>query len=154
MSQLLDDVERLVTPALAQSGIELADLTYQKSAGGWTLSFYIDKAGGVTLDDCSFWSTRLGELLDATTLIDRAYVLEVSSPGLDRALRKPADFQRFSGKAVHTKLIEPINGQRNFHGELLGGDENAIRMRLDDGREVALPLANLAKCRLKPEFKF
>jgi ribosome maturation factor RimP len=154
VSQLLQDVERLVEPALAQDGVELVDLSYQKAPGGWTLSFYIDKSGGVTLDDCAMWSGRFGEIIDASNLIDRAYVLEVSSPGLDRALRKPADFVRFSGRLVHAKLAMPLDGQRNFHGELLGGDATAIRLKLDTGRTVSLPLENVTKCRLKPEFNF
>jgi ribosome maturation factor RimP len=154
VSQLLVDVERLVEPALAQDGLELVDLSYQKSPGGWTLSFFIDKAGGVTLDDCTAWNHRFGEILDASNLMDRAYVLEVSSPGLDRALRKPADFARFSGRVVHAKLFAPQEGQRNFHGLLLGGDEQSVRLKLDDGRDVALLLENVAKCRLKPEIKF
>ncbi len=154
MSQLLIDVERLVEPALAQEGVQLADLTYQKSPVGWTLSFYLDKVGGITLDDCAAWNDRLGDILEASNLLDRAYVLEVSSPGLDRALRKPADFVRFAGKAVHAKLFAPQDGQRNFHGILLGGDEKNVSMKLDDGREVALSQENIAKCRLKPEINF
>jgi ribosome maturation factor RimP len=154
VGQLLVDVERLVGPALAQEGLELVDLSYQKSPGGWTLAFFIDKPGGVTLDDCTAWNGRFGDLLDASNLMDRAYVLEVSSPGLDRALRKPADFVRFAGKAVHAKLFAPQDGQRNFHGILLGGDERMVRLKLDDGREVSLSVENMAKCRLNPDIKF
>ena len=154
MSQLMKDVEQLVEPTLTQNGLELVDLAYQKSSGGWTLSFFIDKPGGVTMDDCTTWNERLGEILDASDLFDRSYVLEVSSPGLDRALRKPADFLKFAGKAVHAKLFAPQDGQRNFHGVLLGGDEKVIRMKLDDGREVSLNQENVTKCRLKPEINF
>ena len=152
--QLLTDVELLVGPSLAQEGVELVDLTYQKGPSGWTLSFYLDKAGGITLDDCAAWNERLSGMLDSSNLLDRAYVLEVSSPGLDRALRKPADFARFAGKAVHAKLFAPLEGQRNFHGILLGGDAENVRLKLDDGREVSLSLENMAKCRLKPEINF
>ena len=154
MSQLLKDLEQLLEPALTQNGLELVDLSYQKSSGGWTLAFFIDKPGGVTMDDCATWNERFGELLDASNLIERAYVLEVSSPGLDRAVRKPADFVRFAGRAVHAKLFAPQDGQRNFHGFLLGGDESAIRVKLDDGREVSLAQENVTKCRLKPEINF
>jgi ribosome maturation factor RimP len=154
VSQLLSDVEKCVEPELAREGIELVDLTYQKGPAGWTLSFYLDKSGGITLDDCTDWNNRLGQILDASDLLDRAYVLEVSSPGLDRALRKAADFTRFAGKAVHAKLLAPIDGQKNFHGILLGGDDKSVQLKLDTGREVSLPMDNMAKCRLKPDIKF
>src|SRR5579859_1530705 len=118
VSDLLTKIEQLLTPCLEQEHTELVDLTYQKSHGGWTLSLYLDKPGGITLDDCEAWSHRLGALIDASDTIDRSYVLEVSSPGLDRPLRKLKDFQRFAGQKVHVKLYAPINGQKNFHGVL------------------------------------
>ena len=150
MSEILDEIERHVMPLLSAEGVELVDLTYQKGPSGWTLCFYLDKPGGITLTDCENWSARLGTEIDGANLIDRSYVLEVSSPGLDRALRKTADFQRFAGERVQVKLFAPINGQKNFHGKLLGGDDEAIRLELEDGRNVSLPRSQVAKCRLDP----
>lgn len=153
MSEILDEIERHVTPLLSAEGVELVDLTYQKGPSGWTLCFYLDKPGGITLTDCETWSDRLGTAIDSANLIDRSYVLEVSSPGLDRALRKTSDFQRFSGERVHVKLFAPMDGQKNFHGKLLGGDDESIRMELEDGRNISLPRSQVAKCRLDPVIK-
>ena len=154
MSQLLAEIERLVTPALAAENTELVDVTYQREPSGWTLCFYLDKPGGVTLDDCESWSDRLGQLLDAANLIEGSYNLEVSSPGLNRALRRTKDFEKFAGERVHVKLFAPVNGQKNFHGTLRGADEEFIRMTLeDDKRDVELPRAMLAKCRLDPKIE-
>ena len=154
MSDLLDKVEQLVTPVLEKDHYELVDLTYQKSHGGWTLSLYLDKPGGITLDECASWSDRLGQLIESAGVFDRSYVLEVSSPGLDRPLRKMKDFDKFIGQKIHAKLFAPIDGQRNYHGVLLGADENTVRMELDDKRQVELPRAQMAKCRLEPVIDF
>jgi ribosome maturation factor RimP len=150
VSELLEQIETHVGPILAAENVELVDLTYQKGPAGWTLCFYLDKSGGITLDDCAMWSDRLGQEIDAANLIERAYVLEVASPGLDRPLRKTGDFQKYAGERVHVKLFAPLNGQKNFHGELLGGDEREVRVRLEDKREVNLPREAIAKCRLDP----
>lgn len=154
MSDLLAKIEELVTPILEKEQVELVDLTYQKSHGGWTLSFFLDKPGGITLDDCTDWSHRLDGAIEAASLLDRSYVLEVASPGLDRPLRKLKDFERFAGQKVHAKLFAPIDGQKNFHGVLLGADESVVRMELDDKRRVELPRTQMAKCRLNPDIKF
>lgn len=154
MSDLITKIEEFVTPILEKDQVELVDLTYQKTHSGWTLSFYLDKPGGITLEDCQDWSHRLGTVLDESLLIDRSYVLEVASPGLDRALRKLKDFEKFSGQMVHAKLFAPLDGQKNFHGVLLGADEAVIRMELDDKRTVELPRSQIAKCRLNPVIKF
>ncbi len=154
VNDLLTKIEQLVTPILEKEDVELVDLTYQKSHGGWTLSFFLDKPNGITLDDCTDWSHRLGTILDASDVLDRAYVLEVSSPGLDRSLRKLKDFQKFAGQKVHVRLLNPLNGQKNFHGVLLGASENSIRLELDDKRKVDLPMDQLAKCRLQPVVSF
>ena len=154
MSDLLAKIEELVTPDLAKEQVELVDLTYQKSHGGWTLSFYLDKPGGITLDDCETWSRRLDVLIEAASLFDRPYVLEVASPGLDRPLRKTKDFEKYAGQKVHARLYAPINGQKNFHGVLLGADESVVRLELDDKRQVELPRTQLARCRLEPVITF
>jgi len=154
VSHLLEQIEQLVTPVLEQEQVELVDLTYQKSHGGWTLSLYMDKPGGFTLQDCEDWSAKLGGIIDASDLIDRTYVLEVASPGLDRPLRKLKDFERFKGEKVHVKLFAPIDGQKNFHGILTGADESSIHLTLDDKRDVSLPRNQMAKCRLNPVISF
>lgn len=154
MSDLLAKIEELITPVLNPESVELVDLTYQKSHGGWTLSLYLDKPGGITLDDCTDWSHRLGSLFEAENVFDRPYVLEVASPGLDRPLRKLRDFEKFAGQKVHVKLFAPIDGQKNFHGNLLGADEAVIRLELDTKKQVELPRSQVAKCRVEPVITF
>lgn len=155
MSQILTDIEALVTPILSAEQVELVDLTYQKTHSGWTLSLYLDKPGGITLDDCERWSRELGNVVETANILNHGYVLEVSSPGLDRALRKSSDFEKFAGQRVHAKLFAPINGQKNFHGTLLGADEENIRIHLEDQkRDVELPRSQVAKCRLDPVIDF
>jgi ribosome maturation factor RimP len=112
------------------------------------LRIYIDKPGGVTTDDCATVSYRVGLLLDVEDIIPHQYVLEVASPGLDRGLYKPADYERFAGNPAHIRLTEPIDGQRNFHGTLVGLDhEGEPAALLDDeqGRRHRLPLSQVVK---------
>ncbi len=154
MSELVEQIEQRISPLLDAEQVELVDLTYGKSQAGWTMCFFLDKPGGITLADCEVWSDRLGTIVDETGLIERSYVLEVSSPGIDRALRKPKDFQKFAGQRVHAKLFAGINGQKNFHGVLLSGDDVEIRMHTDEGQDVALPRGQVAKCRLDPKIDF
>ena len=153
MSDLLERLERCVAPVLKAEDVELVDLTYQKEQGGWTLCLYLDKAGGITLSDCEVWSDRLGAVVDESGIIDRSYVLEVSSPGLDRPLRKAGDFRKYAGQRVRVKLYAALGGQKNFQGELLGGDESLIRVRLEDGRDIEFPRSQVAKCRLDPDIR-
>lgn len=134
-------IETLVEAMLEQESAELVDLRFAKEGPKWVLRVYVDKQGGVTLDDCAYFSDRIGSLLDAENAIDRAYVLEVSSPGLDRVIKKPKDYQRFAGKSVKIRLKVPENGQRNFHCKLSGFEDDKVIVD-DNGtrREFALAL--------------
>jgi ribosome maturation factor RimP len=154
VSSILQDIENLVVPVLERENVELVDVTYQRQPAGWTLCFYIDKPDGVTLDDCTYWSHELGAVLDASPLLTHAYNLEVASPGLDRPLKKVKDFERFKGQRIHVRLYAPLNGQKNFIGELLGADEKVIRLRQEDKREFELDRTQVAKAKLDPIFKF
>ena len=154
MSEIIDQIEQQVTPMLEAEGVELVDLTYGKGPSGWTVCFFLDKTGGFSLADCELWNDKLGPIIDESGLIERSYVLEVSSPGLDRALRKTKDFQKFAGERVDVKLYAAINGQKNFHGKLLGGDDAEIRIKTDEGHDVALQRSQIAKCKLDPEITF
>jgi len=92
MSQMLQDIEGLISPVLEGENVELVDLTYQKGPGGWVLCFYLDKPGGINLTDCENWSRQFGSLLEQTDLIPQAYNLEVSSPWIGSALKKAEGF--------------------------------------------------------------
>lgn len=154
MSSLIADIENLTAPVLEANQVELVDLTYQKGPGGWALCFYLDKPGGITLTDCEHWSSELGTLVENSQLISGSYSLEVSSPGLDRPLKKLKDFQKFTGQRISVKLFAPLNGQKNFHGTLLGADDESIKMQTDEKKDVALPRSQVAKCKLDPVIEF
>src|SRR5262249_62403685 len=116
-----------------------------------TLRVYIDKPGGVTLGDCALVSQRIGLILDVEDVIPHQYTLEVASPGLDRGLYKEADYERFAGLPAHIRISEPIEGQRNFHGKLIGldreGAEGGVAAVIEepDGKGRHLPLAKIIK---------
>lgn len=131
--------------------LEVVDVEFRREPGGRILRVFIDKPGGVTLDDCQALSRQLSQWLDEVDLIADSYNLEVSSPGIERPLTKPRDFVRFAGHRVHVRTFGPIDGRRNFKGELLGLEEEAVVLRLDDG-DVQIPMEQVAKARLMAEF--
>ncbi len=154
MGEVVGELEKLLGPAMSQENVELVDLTYQKGPGGWILAFFIDKPGGITLDDCSAWNEKISLILDQTDLIPHAYSLEVSSPGLDRPLKNLADCKRFMGERVSVKLYAAINGQKNFHGSLKAASDQEIVILTDEKKEVTLPLQQVAKSKLDPKIEF
>src|SRR5262245_15369984 len=103
-------IEKAVQGVLDQEAVELVDLRYVHESGRWVLRFFLDKTGGVTLGDCEHLSNRIGAILDLTDLLPRSYVLEVSSPGIDRLLKRERDFKRFSGYRVQVWLSTPEAG--------------------------------------------
>jgi ribosome maturation factor RimP len=148
---IVERVRALAEPILADRGLELVEAEFQRETRGWILRLYIDRPGGVTLDDCQKVSEELGDHLDVADVIDHPYDLEVSSPGLDRPLTRDADFVRFAGKAARIVTRDPIEGQRNFRGRLAGLAEGAVLLTLADGRQVRMPRDLIAKARLEIE---
>jgi len=140
-------IENLVAPLLAQEAAEFVDLECVREHGSLVLRFYLDKAGGITLDDCEHLSNRLGALLDEADVVPGTYVLEVSSPGLDRVLKKEKDFVRFAGKAVQVRLRTPQDGRRNFKGVLQGFSEGKVRVECA-GSRFEFPLGLIDEARL------
>jgi len=120
------EIEALLTPLIEQEGGELVDLQWRKEGAQWVLRLFLDKPNGVTLDDCAYFSDRVSATLDEGDKISRSYVLEVSSPGLDRVVKKDKDFARFAGKPVKLRLKLPESGQRRFSGVLQGLNEGRI----------------------------
>ncbi|PLX96937.1 MAG: ribosome maturation factor [Desulfuromonas sp.] len=157
---VLERVQRLVEPILVDAGMELVDLEYKREGRDWFLRLFIDKEGGVTLDDCAGISHEVGALFEVEDVIDTAYRLEVSSPGLDRPLKKAADFERFAGKLVKIKTYEKIDPdqrghqRKTFTGELLGLVGGEVRIRQTDrkGGEASFPFEAIAKANLEFEF--
>ncbi|MBR3745797.1 MAG: ribosome maturation factor RimP [Selenomonadaceae bacterium] len=132
---------------LAGTDFELVDVEYVKERD-WYLRVFVDKAGGIDLDDCQNLSEQLGEKLDAADIINGAYILEVSSPGIDRILKKDKDFIREAGKVVDVTLYAPLNGEKIFVGELIGRDEKFLRLKDME----PLPREKVALVRLHIDF--
>lgn len=134
----ISGIERLLTPLLEQESAELVDLRFAKEGPRWVLRLFLDKEGGITLDDCAYLSERIGSLIDTSGLITRSYVLEVSSPGLDRVIKYEKDYIRFSGRSVRLRLKLPSLGQRNFKGRLQGFKDGKVLVETEGGpREFA-----------------
>ncbi len=149
---IVKQVESLIEPILEQMGYELVDVEYVSSFGRWILRLFVDKEGGVTIGDCARISEELGDLIDVKEFIRHEYNLEVSSPGLDRPLRKEKDLFRALGKRVKVRLAVPLEGRRNFTGILLRHADGILHLEVD-GLEVALSWPDVAKANLIYEFK-
>ena len=144
-------VEELVKGTVEELGFELCDVEYQKEYGSWVLTLYIDRAEGVSIDDCERVSKAVDPVLDETDPIEQAYYLSVSSLGLDRPLKKDADYQRNLGKRIEFKLFAPKDGKKEFTGELVSFDETSVVVRLDKGE---LTLERKAIALARPELIF
>lgn len=107
-------------PIIEERGLELADLEFVKEGANWYLRIYIDKEDGVSIEDCEFVSRALDSSLEESDPIEQAYILEVSSPGIDRPLKKDADYVKFAGEIIDVKLYKQVDGRKQFQGELLG----------------------------------
>lgn len=149
--KLLQEVREVVEPILQSQGFELVDLEYQRESRGWILRIYMDREGGVTLDDCSGMSHEVGAVLEVKDVIPTSYVLEVSSPGLTRPLKKPEDFNKFLNRLVKIKLYKPLDGRRNFKGTLLGLEGETVRVEVE-GQVFDIPLPSIAKANLEIDF--
>ena len=119
-------VEEIADSLLKDEGLELVDLEYRREGRRWVLRLFIDKEGGVTVEDCATVSRELGDILDAKDAIPEAYVLEVSSPGLNRRVRKRKDFSRFAGRKVEVRLTALQDGRRKIVGNILGVEGEAV----------------------------
>jgi ribosome maturation factor RimP len=145
--EILTVAWRLAEELCQAEGLELVHLEYQREAGGRMLRAYIDKANGVTLDDCVNISRQLSEILDVHLQTDLPYHLEVSSPGADRPLGKLTDFERFRGQTARIRVKDPIAGQRNFKGTLMGITGDLIHLQISAG-PIDVHFPNITKARL------
>jgi len=159
VAQLTDKVAELVLPIVADLGFELVDLEYQRENRGWVLRFFLDKEGGINLDDCAAASREISSLLDVENVISSAYHLEVSSPGIERPLKKTQDFVRFAGQLAKIKTIEAIDPdasgrkRKTFVGTLSGVDGDDVLLTLKKNTAVVrIALLQIEKANLKFEF--
>ena len=144
--------EELVQPLVDKNKFELVDVEYVKEAGTNYLRVYIDKEGGITIDDCEIISRALSDLLDEKDYIDEAYILEVSSPGLGRPLKKDKDFARSIGEEVDVKLFKPIEKQKEFSGILESYNDTEVTIRLDEDTVMNFNRKDIALIRLAFDF--
>ncbi len=145
-----DVAERVVSAR----GLELVDVEFKRRPDGWLVRLLVDKEGGIGLAELQEVSEEVSAILDAEDPIPTAYTLEVSSPGLDRPLRHEGDYRRFAGRRARVSTDEPIEGRRRFSGRLLGVEDGAVRLKLENegGLVVSLPLERIAGGRLEVEF--
>ncbi|MCS7151049.1 MAG: ribosome maturation factor RimP [Endomicrobia bacterium] len=153
--ELLNKLTELIVPVLETKNYDLVDLEYKPSAEGMTLTVYIDKDGGVTLKDCEDVSLMLSSLLDSYDIINESYILEVSSPGIYRELKKEKDFLRYLGHRIKVKLYEPhelqgVGKQKVFIGILKSYADEKFMITLDSGQEITFDIKKVAKVNLEP----
>lgn len=149
MSELIKDkVESFLQSLMDTLGLELFDVQFRREGHGWVLRVFVDSEEGVTLDNCSDVSRQLGHYLDVEDIIDHAYHLEVSSPGLERPLRTVEEFRRFLGKKARVKLHEGIDGVKVFEGNIEDLVDGQIQLRFADGGSVQFSIEQINKARL------
>lgn len=140
-------VEEIADSLLKDEGLELVDLEYRREGRRWVLRLFIDKEGGVTVEDCATVSRELADILDAKDAIPEAYVLEVSSPGLNRRVRKRRDFFRFAGRKVEVRLAALKDGRRKIVGTILGVEGEAVVVAAPEAT-YTIALENIARATL------
>lgn len=141
-----DIVEELAKPIADELSFELVDVEYLKEGANWYLRIFIDKPGGVTIDDCQALSERMSVILDREDPIKQSYMLEVSSPG-ERPLKRERDFERFRGEFVEVRLYQPLNGRKIYEGELLGLNGDIIEIKTNDGATMGFERKDTAMVR-------
>jgi ribosome maturation factor RimP len=159
VAQLTEQIEKLVQPILEDLGCELVDLEYQREERGWVLRIFLDKDGGINLDDCATASREISSLIDVENVIDTAYSLEVSSPGIERPLKKVSDFERFSGQLAKIKTLDAIDpdvsgkNRKTFVGTLSGFEGDDVLLKLKKNTDaIRISLHQIDKANLQFEF--
>lgn len=144
--------EELITPILDRMNFELVDVEYVKEGGTWYLRAYIDKEGGITVNDCEAVAREMNEILDKEDFVEDSYVFEVSSPGLGRPLKKEKDYVRSMGKEVEIRTYRAINREKEFYGILSAYDENTVTIKIEDETEMTFEKSDIALIRLAFDF--
>lgn len=147
-----EKTEKLIMPVIEQNAFELVDVEFVKEGANWYLRLYVDKEGGITIDDCELVSRAMSDILDREDYIEESYILEVSSPGLGRPLKKEKDFLRSIGKEVEVKLYKPVEKQKEFTGVLKSFDKENVAIETDDGSEKSFLRSEIALIRLAFDF--
>jgi len=147
-SEVAGKVEEIVSPALEDKGYELVEVEWKPKNGTWNLCLYIDKPGGVNIKDCEVVNHEISDLLDMVDIIPHSYVLEVSSPGVERPLKTWRDYEKYTGKAIQVSTYEKIDGQKKFYGWLDSFSEEELVLNKDQGDTVCIPFSKIARVKL------
>ena len=144
---VLQAIMCLIEPALIAEGLELVDVEYKKEGKNWVLRIFIDKEGGITIADCQKVSRLTGDLIDVEETITTPYSLEVSSPGLNRVLKREKDFLKFKGRQIHLHSLSPIDNRKKFNGILTDFKDQTVFLEVD-GKILGVPLRQVSKANL------
>ena len=144
--------EELLQPLMEEYHFELVDVEYVKEGSSWYLRAYIDKDGGITVDDCEIVSRRMSELLDKYDYVEDSYIFEVSSPGLGRPLKKEKDYVRSMGKELEIRTYRAINKEKEFYGILKAYDADTVNIETEEKRELTFAKTDIALIRLAFDF--
>ena len=145
-------VEAFLLPLMEENNFELVDVEYVKEAGTWYLRAYIDKEGGITVDDCEIVAREINEILDREDYIEDSYVFEVSSPGLGRPLKKEKDYIRSMGKELEIRTYRSMNGSKEFYGVLTGYDDDTVTIQTEEDEKLTFAKTDIALIRLAFDF--
>lgn len=148
MNKIAQTVRDLALPVAKEQGVDLWDVEYLKEAGQWYLRVYIDRDGGVSVNDCEAFSRALDPLLDEADPIAESYIFEVSSAGAERVLKRPSDFEKFLGSNVEVKLYKAVNGAKAHTGTLKAYADGAVTVEVA-GADVTFPADTVARVRLR-----
>lgn len=153
MGKIEDAIWKMAEPLVAENGMELIDVEYVKEGAEWYLRLFLDKEGeeGIDLDDCELISRKFSDVLEEKDPITQAYRLEVSSPGIERPLKRTKDFQRFQGEKVQVKTFSEVEGKKQFIGILQDTTEETVTIDVD-GTSIAIPRKQIGKANLVWEF--
>ncbi len=153
MEEIREKIRALAVPLAGEQGVQVEEIELAGSARRPTVRVYIDREGGVTLDECERFSRSLSLLLDVEDFIQSSYVLEVSSPGLDRPLKNKKDFEKSVGKLARIVTRESIDNQTFFLGRIVSVRDDSVVLAVEKRGELTIPLAGISKARLEVEFK-
>lgn len=145
--ELVSEIWNFLEPVIAAQGMEILEVEYRRESAGWVLRIFLDSERGISVEDCAAVSRIAGDLLDVTDLIPNPYTLEVSSPGIDRPLRRLEHFQKYIGHIIEVRTISPIQDRRNFKGELKEASSEGVVIECD-ARNYSIPMSLIERARL------
>ncbi|MDR2708447.1 MAG: ribosome maturation factor RimP [Elusimicrobiota bacterium] len=152
MANKAKEIENLLSALSQNEGFELVDIEYVREDGKRVVRIYIDNEKGITVDDCEKMSRIFSKVLDQTDIVDESYILEISSPGLYRTLKKEKDYLRFIGKKARIQTFVAYNGQRNFLGTLMSFSDGIVKIKDETNGDFEIEYSNIRKANLEPEF--